>query len=322
MTWLRHLLGKNVAAWLVWGGLRAVPARASALESVLRMKFLLLFAITLKRRSFRCAIQHGNLLFRLVPRIRPSTASCDQLILLHQMNLYTLLVPDQFRCQWILVLGCLGLPMQVAGAHAAGDERCSWPRGAGAAVLAVGAGGRPGGRQRPLGWLLLASAGLEGGAHTAPGTAGMQAAACSVARSHTLPDQDVCSAYSRLPSLCAMLSSDSNPYSLQDVTGRLQTSANRVLTAVDWPPPAAQQPQSASSAAENGLAANKPGANAAAHDEASQHRDDTGEGSELAAPQSADGGGREAEQRLARWARQLAVFRFAVQDWTERLWQV
>lgn len=55
MTWLRHFLGKNVVAWLVWGGLRAVPARASALESVLRMKFLLLFAVTLKRRSFRRA---------------------------------------------------------------------------------------------------------------------------------------------------------------------------------------------------------------------------------------------------------------------------
>jgi hypothetical protein len=53
VTWLRHFLGKEVVAWLVWGGLRVVPSRAGALESVLRMKFLLLFAITLKRRSFR-----------------------------------------------------------------------------------------------------------------------------------------------------------------------------------------------------------------------------------------------------------------------------
>lgn len=55
MTWLRHFLGKDVVAWLVWAGLRAVPPKAAALESVLRMKFLLLFAITLKRRSFRRA---------------------------------------------------------------------------------------------------------------------------------------------------------------------------------------------------------------------------------------------------------------------------
>lgn len=53
VTWLRHFLGKEVVAWLMWGGLRVVPSRAGALESVLRMKFLLLFAITLKRRSFR-----------------------------------------------------------------------------------------------------------------------------------------------------------------------------------------------------------------------------------------------------------------------------
>ncbi len=58
MSWLRHFLGSNVVAWLVWGGLRVVPPRASALESVLRMKFLLLFAVTLKRRSFR--LVHGT----------------------------------------------------------------------------------------------------------------------------------------------------------------------------------------------------------------------------------------------------------------------
>ncbi len=53
MTWLRHFLGRKAVAWLVWAGLRPVPPSATALEAALRMKFLLLFAITLKRRSFR-----------------------------------------------------------------------------------------------------------------------------------------------------------------------------------------------------------------------------------------------------------------------------
>ncbi len=44
-----------MVGWLVWGGLRVVPGTGAALERVLRMKFLLLFAVTLKRRSVRCA---------------------------------------------------------------------------------------------------------------------------------------------------------------------------------------------------------------------------------------------------------------------------
>jgi hypothetical protein len=107
---------------------------------------------------------------------------------------------------------------------------------------------------------------------------------------------------------------------LQDVTGRLQTSANRVLTAVDWPPPAAQQPPgngaAAQAATNDGHGA---GTDAAQGDERPA---DCLESGAMAHAHSADSGGIEAEQWLARWARQLSMFRFAMQDWTERLWQV
>ena len=104
---------------------------------------------------------------------------------------------------------------------------------------------------------------------------------------------------------------------LQDVTGRLQTSANRVLTAVDWPPPAAQQPASNGTLA---AADQKPGTeNVSGAEDQHSAREST---NALAPADSADSGSTESEQWLARWARQLSVFRFAMQDWTERLWQV
>lgn len=123
----------------------------------------------------------------------------------------------------------------------------------------------------------------------------------------------------------------------QDLTGRLQTSANRVLTAVDWPPAAAQQRLGsadeatagggAGAAADGGTAAADPQAGIPAETSqqlapAAGHRAGAATPGARAGAASEAGSGGEVQERLARWTRQLSVFRFAVQDWTERLWQV
>lgn len=118
------------------------------------------------------------------------------------------------------------------------------------------------------------------------------------------------------------------------------------MTAVDWPPAAAEAAPQARHANSSGRLASssdglapdgdtvsaaadsKPPAKAAAECAASSGSNLDGAASAQAAQWPAAGRGSEtgsngeAQERLARWMRQLSMFRFAAQDWTERLWQV
>ena len=56
VDWLRQMLGSNesiVVKTVIWAGIEDVPQKAGPMETVMRSKCLLLFAVTMKRRAVR-----------------------------------------------------------------------------------------------------------------------------------------------------------------------------------------------------------------------------------------------------------------------------
>lgn len=123
---------------------------------------------------------------------------------------------------------------------------------------------------------------------------------------------------------------------VQALSQRVQTSATRVLTAVEWPP--AEPTANADSAkptatAENGGSADddtgsdNPGMKTADDHADGNRNSDRAETpsshrprNSRSTPSSAESGGE--GETLPKWVSQLVVFRFAAQDWAEEFWQV
>ena len=111
--------------------------------------------------------------------------------------------------------------------------------------------------------------------------------------------------------------------SFQDLAKQLQSSAHKALTAVDWPPSAmaagisSQRLQRRSSARRLDVSSEQQGLQTDGQSEVHT--------AEARVSVSTDGsglGGGVFVRRVFHWLRQAALLRYAVQDWTERLWRV
>lgn len=108
----------------------------------------------------------------------------------------------------------------------------------------------------------------------------------------------------------------------QDLAKQLQSSAHKALTAVDWPPSAMAASASSQrlqrrSARQLDVPSEQQGLQTDRQSEvqtAEARVSDSTDGSGL--------GGGVFLRRVFHWLRQAALMRYAVQDWTERLWRV
>ena len=111
--------------------------------------------------------------------------------------------------------------------------------------------------------------------------------------------------------------------SFQDLAKQLQSSATKALNAVDWPPSSmaagasSQRLQRRSSARRLAIPSEQQGLQIDGQSEVQ-----TGEAQVSGSTDGSGRGGGAFLRRVFYWLRQAALLRYAVQDWTERLWRV